>query len=322
MKRMITLGAFSAAVFFTPHVFAQSSADNINAGDVASDIASGANLDRNLSRLPDMEIPEITPSQPHPGGAHIGYVWVTPVLIQKAGASGVSSDGGARVRVSGATGRVRNGDRDAYREDIKEDVERHENDSGDVGSSQEALINPRGLTQLQLEQEERAREDQGVQRASSSAIEQKQVEARKQEARERRMCEREARNAWETFTGWLGAKHTEECPSSVRRRETVRVADRSALSVENTLYFINLSTRNETTVEIVCRMRDRGETITANVSVAPLDYGEWTPPCACDQDYKFWCTLASAEPIAAHAIQDHKSGVQESMEYVDFFLVR
>lgn len=261
------------------------------------------------------------------GSMHVGRVWVTPVLIQKKGGGAVQvrAPGGAvtGARVSVRNGKdedVRNledakdpGDEQQIREILRQRQQQQQqvkDDGGadDVGSSQQAMSASSLMNAVQ--QQQSAQDSDKLQ-----SIEQMQ-------AKEKQVCRREPRNVFERIGGWFGAKYTEECRSSVRRRETARVAAVSALKVENTLYFINLSGRNETTVAIECRIRDRGEIITANISVPPLDYGEWTPPCACEKDYKFWCTLQSPEPIAAHAVQTHKSAAQETMEYVDFFLVR
>ena len=228
--------------------------------------------------------------------AHVGRVWITPVLFEKRSRASGKVDGGVTVRVrpagSGGSG------------------------AGGQSAAQIGNADDEAATRAQLQQQLAAQQQDASGKSGAQSIDQ----VKQQEAQEKRMCERRARNAWERFTGFFGAKHTEECPSSARRREAVRVGAMNDASSENTLYFINLSRENPATVQVVCRVRAESTVHVANISVAPLEIGEWKPPCACDEDYKFWCRVSSDEEIAAHAIQERKSAAIETREYLSFFL--
>ncbi|MEO1251920.1 MAG: hypothetical protein AAFW81_06200 [Pseudomonadota bacterium] len=275
------------------------------------DIDPGDALQPPAPRLP-LPPDALRPSEP--GGKHVGRVWVTPVLIQKQG-SGSPTAAGQVGAAQGAVVSVRGSSGAGAREQAAQA-------DGDVGASREELnVSAQNLAAAVERQQQMEGKDGGrdaIQRSDSG----KDLMAAKAEAEERRLCERKPRNFGERVFSFFGGSITEECPSSVRRRGTVRVGAAQALSVKNTLYFINLSATNPTTVEIVCRVRERSETIAVNVSVAPLDFGEWSPPCAGEQDYKFWCTLSSGETIAAHAVQTQQSGATQNLEYIDFFLMR
>ena len=311
---------------------------NLQPPSAAQSAVRGQNLSTADVRAPTPVLSrgDIAPPSASGGALHLGRLWVTPVMIQKkGGASGpagvarVTAEG-ATVTVRGRDGKVveRGGSRDgADRKAEAAEIQRRlqqeqqkQQETDDVGSSQQGLI----AGDLSRVQQFESAEERAGERANDS-VQRAEIDVskdREAERSERRVCERRPRNAWETFTSWFGAKHTEECPSSVRRRVTTTTDREAALGVKNTLYFINLSAREAATVEVACRIRDQSTLLVANVAVAPMDFSEWEPPCACEQDYKIWCTVTSDQPIAAHAIATQSSAGRETMEYIDFFLAR
>ena len=244
--------------------------------------------DTDLTQAVDQAAFQRSPSIPFAAPATAGIepagqfdLWMSPVLRQRKGAmttNNEASAGGATVRVARSNG---DGEQDAREETLRA--------AGDPPPAEEESVDAARYTMM--------------------------LQA---EAEEKRLCRREPRNAFERVGGFFGARYHEECPRSRRRRETIRVSHRSDATAENVIYAINPSATQPLRVQISCRIPATGATFGTELSVDPRGIGQFKAPCACEEDYEFWCAVRGSRPLLAHAVLKQRSATADVEEYIDF----
>lgn len=232
-------------------------------------------------------------------------IWITPVLRQRGTADDPALRNAAQVRVAGRA--ASRGERRLEQVESSLRLQEEEQKSDpvrmdtvkDADESTDRAAVPRNRI-------EQARTTPELDAVDPDSLDE-----------ERRLCAREPRNGIEGFLSVFGVRFQEECPSSRRRRETIRVTQRSAITARNTIYAINPAAE-EIRVTVSCRAPATGATFGATLSVEPLGIGRFEPPCACDADYEFWCAVYGSAPFLAHGILEQRSAAQDSDAYITF----